>query len=141
MEPGRCGSCGRRYQQESDNNDEYHGIAGRDEKTDPGLELRDFFIREGIGFGNDGDQVNLCVKLTHELHVNGLQAATELSGGDTVSINGSDIRMAGWLNEVKTGMNTVVNNFLPVYAVLLLQVGVEAALNVLNNGFPAVRKI
>lgn len=35
-------------------------------------------------------------------------------------------------------MHTVIDNFLSVYAILLLQVGIEARFNVLNNGFPTV---
>ncbi len=41
------------------------------------------------------------------------------------------------LDEVKTGVDAVVNDFLPVDAVLLLEVRVEAGLNVLNDRLPA----
>lgn len=42
------------------------------------------------------------------------------------------------LNEVQTGVHAVINDFLSIYAILLLQVGIEARFNVLNNGFPTV---
>ena len=46
-------------------------------------------------------------------------------------------RVTGRLDEVETGVNTVVNNFLPVDTVLLLEVRVETRLNVLHDGLPA----
>lgn len=52
-----------------------------------------------------------------------------------------NIRVARRLDEVEASVNTVINNFLPVDAVLLLQVGVETGFNVLNNGLPATRQI
>ena len=47
-------------------------------------------------------------------------------------------RVTGRLDEVQTGVNTVVNDFLPVDAVLLLEIRVETRLNVLHDGLPAV---
>lgn len=38
-------------------------------------------------------------------------------------------------------MDTIVGNFLPVNAVLLLQVRVKARFNILNNGFPAETRL
>ena len=46
--------------------------------------------------------------------------------------------MTGGLNEVETGVNAVVNDFLPVDAVLLLEIRVETRLNILHDGLPAV---
>ncbi len=48
--------------------------------------------------------------------------------------------MSSWLDEVEARVNAVVDDFLPVHTILLLQVGVKATLNVLDDGFPAVRK-
>ena len=45
--------------------------------------------------------------------------------------------MTGGLNEVETGVNAVVNDFLPVDPVLLLEIRVETRLNVLYDGLPA----
>jgi hypothetical protein len=47
-----------------------------------------------------------------------------------------DVRMTCRLNEVEAGMNTIVHDLLPVDTVLLLQVGVETRLDVLQNGPP-----
>ena len=47
-------------------------------------------------------------------------------------------RVTGRLDEVQTGVNAVVNDFLPVDAVLLLEIRVETRLNVLHDGLPAV---
>lgn len=52
-----------------------------------------------------------------------------------------DIRVARGLDEVEASVNTVVNNFLPVDAVLLLQVRVETRFNILNNRLPATQQI
>lgn len=41
------------------------------------------------------------------------------------------------LDEVEAGVDTVVNNFLPVDAVLLFEVRVEAGLDVLHDRLPA----
>jgi len=41
-----------------------------------------------------------------------------------------------WLNEVQTGMDAVVNDFLAVDLVLVFQVLVESRLNVLDNWSP-----
>ena len=46
-------------------------------------------------------------------------------------------RVTGRLDEVQTGVNAVVNDFLPVDAVLLLEIRVETRLNVLHDGLPA----
>ncbi len=52
-----------------------------------------------------------------------------------------NIRVARGLDEVEASVNTVVNNFLPVDAVLLFQVRVETGFNVLNNRLPATQQI
>lgn len=45
--------------------------------------------------------------------------------------------MTSGLDEVQAGVNAVINNFLAVNPVLLLQVGVESRLDVIHNGLPA----
>jgi hypothetical protein len=47
------------------------------------------------------------------------------------------LRVACRLNEVETGMDTIVNNLQAVDTVLLLEVGVETRFNVIENGLPA----
>jgi hypothetical protein len=44
--------------------------------------------------------------------------------------------MSSRLNEVEACMDAVIDNLAPVDTVFLLQVGVEARLDVFNNGFP-----
>ena len=46
--------------------------------------------------------------------------------------------MTGGLNEVQTGMNTVIKYLLTVDLVLVFQIRVESCFNVLNNRLPAV---
>jgi hypothetical protein len=41
------------------------------------------------------------------------------------------------LDKVDTRVDTVIDQLVPVHSVLLLQVGVKAGLNVIDNGFPA----
>lgn len=45
--------------------------------------------------------------------------------------------MTGGLDEVEAGVNTVVYDFQAIDAVLLLQVGVETRLDVIQDGPPA----
>lgn len=49
-------------------------------------------------------------------------------------------RVAGGLDEVQAGVNAVVNDFLAVDPVFLLEVGVEAGLDVVHNRLPAGRE-
>jgi hypothetical protein len=35
-----------------------------------GLEVNNLFVRQRIGLGNDGNQVDFCVKSPHELDIN-----------------------------------------------------------------------
>ena len=46
----------------------------RDSTTHPSLEVGDLLVREGIGLGDDRNQVHLGVKLTHKLNINGLES-------------------------------------------------------------------
>jgi hypothetical protein len=45
--------------------------------------------------------------------------------------------MTGGLDEVKTRVNTVVNDFLPIDTIFLFQIRIKSSLNIFNNGFPA----
>jgi hypothetical protein len=49
--------------------------------------------------------------------------------------------MSGRLNEVDTGVHSVVNQLEPVDTVLLLEIGVEARLDVVDNWFPAMPRV
>ena len=46
----------------------------RGSTTHPSLEVGDLLVREGIGLGDDRNQVHLGVKLTHKLNINGLES-------------------------------------------------------------------
>ena len=82
------------------------------------LERVDLIVSEGVGLGNDGNQVDLGVKTAHDLDIQWLQ------------------RVAGWLNEVDAGMNAVVHNVHAVDLVLGIEVRIEARLDVLDNWTP-----
>lgn len=50
----------------------------------------------------------------------------------------ADARVAGGLDEVQARVDAVVDYLLPVDAVLLLEVLVEAGLDILEDGLPAI---
>jgi hypothetical protein len=115
--PQRSGSCGRRCLQESVVVSK--GKRGKGEKeTYPLLVVVDFIVGNGVGLGNYRNEVDLGVKLLHHLNVDGLQG------------------VAGGLDEVDNGMDTVVDDVHAVDLVLSIQVCVEPLLNVLDNGIP-----
>ena len=45
--------------------------------------------------------------------------------------------MTGRLDKVDTSVNTVIDQFEPVDSVLLLEVGIESCIDIVDNGFPA----
>jgi hypothetical protein len=47
-------------------------------------------------------------------------------------------RMTGGLDEVKTRVNAIVNDFLPVDTIFLFQVRIKPSVNIFDNGFPAI---
>ncbi len=90
----------------------------KEAKTYASLEGGNLLVGEGIGLGDDGDQVDLGVQALHDLDIQGLQG------------------VAGGLDEEDAGMDAVVNNVHAVDLVLGIEVGVEALLNVVDNGAP-----
>lgn len=48
------------------------------------------------------------------------------------------LRMASRSNKVEAGMNAVISHLSAVDSVLLLQIGIAAGLNVVQNGLPAI---
>ena len=84
------------------------------------LEESDLFVGQGISLSNDGDQVDLGMQSAHHLNVERLE------------------RVASRLDEVHTGVHTVVDNVHAVDLVLGLQVCIESLLNVLNDWSPRV---
>ncbi|KAI6757469.1 hypothetical protein HG531_003294 [Fusarium graminearum] len=75
-------------------------------------------IGEGIGLGDNRDQVDLGVKSAHHLDVKRLEG------------------VAGRLDKENTSMDTVVNNVHAVDLVLSIQVRVKSLLNVVDNRSP-----
>lgn len=78
----------------------------------------DLLISECISLGDDWDEVDLGVQSTHDLDVERLE------------------RVTSGLNEVHTGMDTVVDNVHAVDLVLGIKISIEALLDVLDNGAP-----
>ena len=84
------------------------------------LEVGDLLIGESIRLGNDWDEIDLGVKSTHNLNIQRLE------------------RVSGRLNEVDTGMHTVVNNVHAVDLVLSIKVCIKSLLDVLDDWPPRV---
>ena len=84
------------------------------------LEGGNLIIGEGVGFSDHRNQVDLGVQTAHDLDVERLE------------------RVASGLDEIDTGVDAVVDNVHAVDLVLSIQVGVEALLNVLDNGVPGL---
>ena len=82
------------------------------------LKACNLLIGQGIGLGNDGNQVDLGMKSAHDLNVQRLQG------------------VASRLDEVDAGMDAVVDNVHAVDLVLSLEVGIESLLDVLDNWSP-----
>ena len=87
------------------------------------LERSALVFGKGIALCNHGNQVDLVGELPHELDVDGLEA------------------VACGLDKVKAGMDAVVDELVAVDAVLLLEIGVEASLDVVQDRLPAGRVV
>lgn len=83
-----------------------------------GLESGDLLVGEGVGLGNDRDQVDLGVQALHDLDIQRLQ------------------RVASRLDEENAGMNAVVDNVHAVNLVLRIKVGIEALFDVVDDRAP-----
>ena len=84
------------------------------------LERRHFIVGQRICLGDDGNQIDLGVKATHDLDVEWLQ------------------RVASRLDEVHASMNSVIHDVHSVDFVLSFQVGIESLFDVLHNWSPRV---
>lgn len=82
------------------------------------LEQSHFFVGQGVGLGDDGNQVDLGVQPAHHFDIQRLQ------------------RVSSWLNKVDTGMNSVVDNIHSVDLVLRLEVCIVSLLNIFHNWPP-----
>ena len=86
--------------------------------THSGLEGSNLLIGQSISLGNDWNQVDLGVKSAHDLDIKWLQ------------------RVASWLEEVDTSVDTVVDDVHAVDLVLGIEVSIESLLNVVDNWSP-----
>lgn len=84
------------------------------------LECDDFLVGQGVGLGDDGNQIHPRVESAHDFDVEGLQG------------------VAGRLDEVDAGMDPIVNNVHAVDLVLGVEVGIVAELNVFHNWAPRI---
>jgi len=82
------------------------------------LESSNLLVSHGVSFCNDWDQVDLGMQSAHDLNIEWLEC------------------MSSWLNEVHTGMNSVVNNVHSVDFVLGIEVGIKTLLDVVHNWSP-----
>ncbi|CAG8770674.1 14652_t:CDS:1, partial [Acaulospora colombiana] len=84
------------------------------------LQIIEFHYVLLVALGNDRDEVNLGVQSAHEFNIDLLQG------------------MTGGLKEIDAGVDAVIHNFLAVHPVLLLQVGIEAGFDIVENWLPAI---
>ena len=84
----------------------------------PLLESGNLVVRQRVRLGDDGDQVDLGVQASHDLDVERLQG------------------VAGGLDEVDARVHAVVDDVHPVDLVLGVEVGVEALVDVVDDGPP-----
>jgi hypothetical protein len=103
------------------------------------LEANDLLVGQGVSLGNDGDQVNLSVKAAHNLDIDLLEPVEVKGQCTTWNVEKVCARVTSGLDKVEAGVDTIVDNFLTVDAVLLLEVGIEPRLDVLEDGLPATQ--
>lgn len=84
------------------------------------LESGDLLISHCISLSNNWNQVDLRVQSAHDLNVKWLES------------------MSSWLDEVDTGMNSVVNNVHSVDLVLGIKISIEALLDVVHDWSPGL---
>jgi hypothetical protein len=82
------------------------------------LESRNLIVGQGVGLGDDRNEVDLGVESAHDLDVQRLQGVT------------------GRLDKVHTGVHTIVDNVHAIDLILSVEVSIEALLNVLDNRPP-----
>jgi hypothetical protein len=88
--------------------------------TYPLLELEQVRGAEGVGLGNNGNQVDACAQLLHDFDVKRLQSVA--SGAD----------------EVQAGVDTEVNLVCTARLLLLEHVGLVLVVEELDDGLPRV---
>ena len=92
----------------------------KDEVTDSLLEHGNLLVSQSVSLGNDWDEIDFCMKTPHDFNVKRLQ------------------RVSSRLDEIYTGMDSVVDNVHAVDLVLSLKVSIEPLFDVLDNGSPRI---
>ena len=87
-------------------------------ETYSGLESGDLLVRQSVGLGNDGNQVDLGMKTLHHLNVERLQ------------------RVAGGLDEEDAGMDAVIYDVHAVDLILRIEISIVTLFDVIDNGSP-----
>jgi hypothetical protein len=111
--------------------------------THPSLESCHLVIRERIGLGDHGNQIDLGMQTSHKLDIEGFQARfagrpfSPSSRLAPAKCWEGDLRMTGRLDKVDTCVNPVVDQLCPVDPVLLFEVSIEPSLDVVDDRFPA----
>jgi hypothetical protein len=110
---------------------------------DPLLECLAFFEGEGIGLGDDGNNVDNIRELLQNDDINGLEATLEVnwvSAGYLVDgLSGKeDSRMTRWLDKEQAAVDTgILDVTLTLSSEFLAEVGRVLILDILDNGVPA----
>lgn len=88
--------------------------------TYAGLELEQVGRAQSIGLSNDGDQVDACAQLLHDLNVEGLQG------------------VASRTDEIQASVHTKVDLLLTLRLLFLQHVGLVLIVKELDNGLPRI---
>lgn len=88
--------------------------------TYPGLELLQILGAQGVSLSNDGDQVDACAQLLHDLDVERLEG------------------VAGRTDEVQAGVYTEVDLLLALRLLLLQHVRLVLVIEELDDGLPRI---
>lgn len=84
------------------------------------LKTVDFFLRENICFSNDGDNVDLRVKLLHEFNVQWFQSEDKMFSLKLRLLR-FNLPVAEWWDEVEAAMDAVVDDVSTVQAAFITQ--------------------
>ena len=98
----------------------------------------DFLFGHGVGFGDDGDEIDLGMKPSHEFYVHRFQSARSKGSAERPAIRERrDERVTGGFDKVETGVDSVVDDLGSVDSVLLFEVGVESCFDVVEDWLPS----
>jgi hypothetical protein len=90
----------------------------RHSKTYPLLEHGNLFVGQGVGLGDNGDEIDFGMESSHNLNIQGLE------------------RVTGGLDEVHASVDAVIDNVHAINLVLRIEIRNEASLDVIHDGAP-----